>query len=388
MPERLWNNGAGLVDPAPCREGGSPLAQRTSGHVTLLDIARACGYSVSTVSIVLSEAPLSKNVAATTRERIRQMALQLGYHPDAYAQSLRRRHSQTIAVLAYDLSDPFCIPLVQGIQSGLQPANYLPLLMDAQTLRKLFDSYLKMIIERRAEAVIVIASWIFEETNLLADIEKNKVPIVIVGRDLTSKKISSMLIDNESGGGMALTHLVELGHRKIAIIRGPEELIDSEPRWKGVQRAAAEAGILLDPRLVLQLPPLTDVAFGFEGGVRAAKQLLESGRPFTAVLAFDDMTALGVIRGLAEAGVGVPEDCSVIGFDDVLPARVATPGITTVHQPLKEMGLLASKWVLDEIGIRQAGRYGRVRLHYALPELVVRASTGRIVRGRKRRPPA
>ena len=364
------------------------MVQRTSGHVTLLDIARACGYSVSTVSIVLSEAPLSKNVAATTRERIRQMALQLGYHPDAYAQSLRRRHSQTIAVLAYDLSDPFCIPLVQGIQSGLQPANYLPLLMDAQTLRKLFDSYLKMILERRAEAVIVIASWIFEETNLLADIEKNKVPIVIVGRDLTSKKISSMLIDNESGGGMALTHLVGLGHRKIAIIRGPEELIDSEPRWKGVQHAAAEAGIVLDPRLVLQLPPLTDATFGFEGGLRAARQLLKSGPPFTAVLAFDDMTALGVIRGLAEAGLGVPEDCSVIGFDDVLPARVATPGITTVHQPLKEMGLLASKWVLDEIGIRQAGRFGRVRLHYALPALVVRASTGRIVRGRKRRSPA
>ena len=112
------------------------------------------------------------------------MAQQLGYHPDAYARSLRRRRSQTIGVLAYDLSDPFCIPIVRGIQSGLQPASYLPLLMDAQTQRKLFDSYLKMILERRAEGVIVIASWVFEETNLLADIEKNHVPIVIVGRDL------------------------------------------------------------------------------------------------------------------------------------------------------------------------------------------------------------
>jgi LacI family transcriptional regulator len=361
------------------------VVQRKSGHVTLLDIAHACGYSVSTVSIVLSEAPLSKNVASTTRERIRKMALQLGYHPDAYARSLRRRHSQTIAVLAYDLSDPFCIPLVQGIQSGLQPANYLPLLMDAQTQRKLFDSYLMMILERRAEAVIVIASWIFEETNLLADIEKNKVPIVIIGRDLTPKKISSMLIDNQLGGCMALTHLANLGHRKIAIIRGPEELVDSEPRWNGVQHAAAEAGIVLDRRLVLQLPRLTDSAFGFEGGLIAARQLLGSGRPFTAVLAFDDMTALGVIRGLAEAGVRVPEDCSVIGFDDVLPARVATPGITTVQQPLQEMGLLASKWVLEEIGIRQAGKNGPIRLHNALPKLVARASTGRIARGRKKK---
>ena len=164
------------------------MAQPKSGHVTLLDIARACGFSVSTVSIVLSEAPLSQNVAATTREQIRAMALQLGYHPDAFARSLRRRRSQTIGVLAYDLSDPFCIPIVRGIQLGLHPTNYLPLLMDAQTQRKLFDSYLKMILERRAECVIVIASWIFEETNLLADIEKNHVPIVIVGRDLTEQK--------------------------------------------------------------------------------------------------------------------------------------------------------------------------------------------------------
>lgn len=162
--------------------------QRKSGHVTLLDIARACGYSVSTVSIVLSEAPLSQNVAASTREQIRNMARKLGYHPDAYARSLRRRRSQTIAVLAYDLSDPFCIPIVHGIQAGLQPADYLPLLVDAQTQRRLFDSYLKMILERRAEGVIVIASWIFQETNLLEDIEKNQVPIVIVGRDLTGRR--------------------------------------------------------------------------------------------------------------------------------------------------------------------------------------------------------
>lgn len=363
------------------------MVQSRSGHVTLLDIARACGCSVSTVSIVLSEAPLSKNVAATTRERVRQMAGHLGYHPDAYARSLRRRRSQTIAVLAYDLSDPFCIPLVQGIQSGLQPASYLPLLMDAQTKRKLFDSYLKMILERRAEAVIVIASWIFEETNLLADIEKNKVPIMIIGRDLTEKKINSMLIDNEAGGAMAYAHLAGLGHRKIAIIRGPEELLDSAPRWRGVQRAAAETGVAIDKRLVLQLPGLTDAAFGFEGGLHAARQLLAGSRPFTAVLAFDDMTALGVIRGLDEAGLRVPQECSVMGFDDVLPARVTTPGITTVHQPLREMGLQAAKWVVDEIRARQAGRQAKVRLQHAQPELVVRASTAEAAgRGKGRLP--
>ena len=349
--------------------------QRKSGHVTLLDIARACGYSVSTVSIVLSEAPLSQNVAASTRDQIRKMARHLGYHPDAYARSLRRRRSQTIAVLAYDLSDPFCIPIVHGIQAGLQPANYLPLLVDAQTQRKLFDSYLKMILERRAEGVIVIASWIFQETNLLEDIEKNQVPIVILGRDLTNKKVSSLLVDNEAGGALAMRHLIELGHRQIAIIRGPEELFDTEPRWAGIQRAAADGGIHIDKKLVFQLPNITESTSGFEGGLQISKEMLASGRPFTAVLAFDDLTALGVTRGLSEAGLKVPQDCSVVGFDDVLPAAVATPAITTIRQPLKEMGLLASEWTLDAINGREQQRQRTVQLYKAPPELVVRSST-------------
>lgn len=351
------------------------MAQPKSGHVTLSDIAKACGYSVSTVSIVLSEAPLSQNVAASTREQIRRMARELGYHPDAYARSLRRRRSQTIAVLAYDLSDPFCIPIVHGIQAGLQPANYLPLLVDAHAQRKLFDSYLKMILERRAEGVIVIASWIFQETNLLEDIEKNQVPIVIVGRDLTNRNVSSLLVDNEAGGALALRHLADLGHKQIAIVRGPDELFDTEPRWSGVRRAAREIGIRIDSKLVFQLPNLTDPTSGFEGGLNIAKEMLASRRPFTAVLAFDDLTALGVVRGLTEAGLEVPGDVSVVGFDDVLPAAVSTPGITTIRQPLKEMGLQASQWTLEAIHARDQAAQGPAKLHKAPPELVVRMST-------------
>ncbi|WP_348265104.1 LacI family DNA-binding transcriptional regulator [Telmatobacter sp. DSM 110680] len=363
------------------------MVQRKSGHVTLLDIAQACGYSVSTVSIVLSEAPLSQNVAASTRDRIRKMATQLGYHPDAYARSLRRRRSQTIAVLAYDLSDPFCIPIVHGIQAGLQPGDYLPLLVDAQTQRKLFDSYLRMILERRAEGVIVIASWIFQETNLLEDVEKNQVPIVIVGRDLTPKKISSLLVDNEAGGALAMRHLIDLGHRQIAIVRGPEELFDTEPRWAGVQRTAVDAGIHLDRRLVFQLPNLTDSISGFEGGLRFSKEMIASGRAFTAVLAFDDLTALGVIRGLSDAGLNVPGDCSVVGFDDVLPAAVSTPGVTTIRQPLHEMGLMASEWTLEALKSREQNRKP-VKLYKAPPELVVRTSTApRMPASRRSGPP-
>jgi DNA-binding LacI/PurR family transcriptional regulator len=353
------------------------LGQRRSGHVTLLDVAHACGFSVSTVSIVLSEAPLSQNVAEKTRRQIRAKAQELGYHPDAFARSLRRRRSQTIGVLAYDLSDPYCIPIVRGIQAGLQPATYLPLLMDAQTQRGLFDSYLQMILERRAEGVIVIASWVFDETNLLSDIQKNNVPIVIVSRDLTERGVSSVLVDNEAGGAMAMRHLHELGHRRIAVIRGPEEMFDSAPRWAGVQSAAAAAGIKFDPGLVFQLPNLVDPASGFQGGMDCARRMMASARPFTAVLAFDDLTALGVVRGLLGAGLRVPEDCSVLGFDDVLPAAVATPGITTIRQPLREMGLLAAEWVIEAIKAREQRKEQVPHLHRAPPELVVRMSCAR-----------
>jgi len=353
------------------------VSNRGSGHVTLQDVARACGFAASTVSIVLSEAPLSQNVAATTRERIRAAAQQLGYYPDAYARSLRRRRSQTIGVLAFDLSDPFCIPTVRGIQAGLQPASYVPLLMDAQAQRDLFDGYLQMILERRAEGVIVIASWIFEETNLLADVEKNHVPVVIVGRDLTARGISSVLVDNQAGGALGMRHLLELGHRRIAVIRGPVELFDSEPRWAGVQRAAAEAGIQLDSKLVFQLPGQVDPTSGFEGGLQISREMLASGRKFSAVVAFDDLTALGVVRGLAEAGLRVPQDCSVLGFDDVLPAAVATPGITTIRQPLKEMGLLAANWMVETLERKGAQA---AHLYQAPPELVVRTSSTRPAR--------
>ena len=317
---------------------------------------------------------MSQNVAARTRSHIRTIARQLGYHPDAYARSLRRRSTQTIGVLAFDLSDPFCTPIMRGIQGGLHPAGYLPLIVDAQAQRKLFDSSLHMILERRADAVIVIASWVFEETNLLADVKKNNVPIAIVGRDLVARGIDSILVDNEAGGVMAARHLRELGHERIAVIRGPQEMVDSEPRWMGIQKIMAGDGLELDPRLVFQLRGSADPASGFEGGLEIAKKMLATGCGFTAVIAFDDLTALGVVRGLAEAGLRVPEDCSVMGFDDVLPAALATPAMTTIRQPLNEMGQEAAERVLQAIK-RGVGKAERARLHKPSPELVVRKST-------------
>ena len=151
-------------------------------------------------------------------------------------------------------------------------------------------------------------------------------------------------------------------------------MVDSEPRWAGIQSVAAARGLEIDPDLVFQLPGLADPASGFEGGLAIAEKMLAAGRPFTAVIAFDDLTALGVVRGLSQAGLRVPSDCSVMGFDDVLPAEVATPSMTTIRQPLKDMGCEAAEFVVQAIR-RGPGKGDSGRLHKPCPELVVRMST-------------
>ncbi len=344
-------------------------------HVTLLDVAKASGFAVSTVSMVLNNAPLSENVAALTRKHIREVAQSLGYHPDAFARSLRRNRSRMIGVITYDLSDPFCISIIHGIEDHLQSQGYLPQFMDSRSQRSLFEAHLRMALERRAEGIIVIASWVFDENSLLADVEKNHVPVVVVGRDMTARRISSVLVDNDAGGYLAFQHLHQLGHRKIAVIRGPEELFDSQPRWEGIKRYAAEAHVKLNPALVSQLPGQVNPYSAYDNGILLTERLLATKQEFSAVLAFDDLTALGVIRGLHRSGLRVPEDCSVIGFDDVFPVAVAIPSVTTIRQSMKQIGETAAKCVFDALKAKEDGKELLVQAHTFPPTLIVREST-------------
>jgi LacI family transcriptional regulator len=352
-----------------------------TNRVTLADVARRSGFSVSTVSIVLNEAPLSRYVAATTKERIRAVASQLGYRPDAFARSLRSRRSHTIGVMVSDISDPFCTLILQGIERALCSTSYLPIIMIAYNQREQFERHIKMMLERRVEGLIVIANWLFGEFDSLADIKKDQIPTVGVGRDLTASSVRSLQVDNETGGYMAARHLYELGHREIAILRGPSELTDSERRWQGIQRFAAEAGLSLAPSRIRQLAPAVEAISGFQEGFRLSSEMIQERVKFTAILAFDDLTGLGAIRALRQAGRHVPEDCSVIGFDDVPHAAVSTPGLTTIRQPMEQMGSLAAEWVVESLdspkALEAAVPVLSDTLHLLQPELVVRDSTTR-----------
>jgi LacI family transcriptional regulator len=190
--------------------------------------------------------------------------------------------------------------------------------------------------------------------------------------------MSSVIVDNEIGGSLALEHLHTLGHRKIAVIRGPKTLGDSSPRWRGIRNCAKTCGLELDSHLIVDLPDSRDPLSSFEAGQKLTEDLIKQKRPFTALLAFDDMTAFGAIRALTAAGLSVPEHCSVIGFDDVAGSALYTPSLTTIRQPMAAMGADAVGIVLQ--GIHSVLEKREVAAHHrkVAPELIVRESTRRI----------
>lgn len=340
-------------------------------HVTLADVARQAGFSPSTVSIVLNEAPLSQHVAANTKLHIRATAKALGYYPNASARSLRSSRTQTIGVLVFDISDPFCTLILRGIERSLQPTGYLPLIMDAHNDRNQLEGYLQLLLERRVEGLIIVANWLFEEGGLL--FAGLKSPTIVVGRNVAHRHIRSVVVDNEAGGYAALEHLYRLGHRDIAFLLGPAKLSDSTLRWQGMQRFAREHQLPIDPARVRIMAEELGPFPGFDAGRDLTQDLLRAGVGFTALAAFDDLTALGAIRALAQAGRSVPADCSVIGFDDAPLAAFCTPALTTIRQPMEDMGSTAVAWLMQLA--RQTDGPVAAGVHMGVPLLICRDST-------------
>lgn len=346
-------------------------------RTTLADVARESGFSASTISIVLNEAPLSRYVAATTKEHVREVAKRMGYRPDAFARSLRQRRSHTIGVMVFDISDPFCTLILQGIEKKLYATEFLPFIMDAFNQPKQFERYLAMLLGNRVEGLIVVANWLFIDLDLLSELEARSVPTIVVGSEMRSGPVGSILVNNEQGGYLALEHLYALGHRKVAFIRGPRQLWDSSRRWKGVLRFAAESGLVLKNKWVVELTGSKDPNSGFEEGISLTQTMLERSPGFTALLAFDDLTAFGAIRALRGAGKRVPEDCSVLGFDDVPYAALSSPSLSTIRQPMEQMGSLAVERILNEIQDSDEPEKQKGHVELLSPVMMHRESTAR-----------
>lgn len=349
--------------------------RETNGSVTIRDIAKQSGFSASTVSIVLNEAPLAAYIPPQTKQHIKQVARKLQYRPNLLARSLRSQRNHTIGLMVFDITDPFCTPIIRGIEGALYQNSYMSILADARNERDRFEHYLEMLLDRRAEGIVVVANWVVVDIKVLARLEQVGVPTVVIGRRLETASLSSVMVDNEAGARLALEHLWSLGHRSIAFIRGPSAVGDTAVRWKGIRDYARSVGLKIDPRLVVDLPNSTDPNFGFDAGGELARELLGRKRKFTALMAFDDVTALGAMRALSTAGARVPEDCSVIGFDDVAPAALSLPPLTTVRQPMETFGATAIQVLTDRIDAVLEKRQTAPEHRILPPELVIRRST-------------
>ena len=343
--------------------------------VTIRDVARESGFSSTTVSIVLNNAPLARYIPAPTKKRIERAAKKLGYRPNLFARSLRSRRSHTVGVMVSDMTDPYCTPILRGIENSLYQGSYLPILTDLHNERSRFERYLEMLLDRRVEGLIVLANWLFVDIDVLADLEKSSIPTAMIGREPKTDSISSVVVDNEIGSYMAVEHLHSLGHRQIAFIRGPRTLGDSSPRWKGVRNFARTSNLELDENLILDLPESRDPLSSFQAGSELTEEFIRRKIPFTALMAFDDMTAFGAVRALARAGRRVPENCSVVGFDDIANSCLYTPPLTTIRQPMETMGAMAVNIVVDGInGVLEKRPIPAVH-RKVVPELAVREST-------------
>jgi LacI family transcriptional regulator len=238
-----------------------------------------------------------------------------------------------------------------------------------------FNRSLQMLLDWRVDGLIVIANGFLADSNLLSTLEATGIPTAIVGCALGTSHISSVSVNNETGAIAAMEHLHGLGHRNIAYIRGPKLLGDSTPRWNGITRFANEHGLNLDTKLILDLPEVWETQAIFDASTELIAGALRCKVPFSAVLAFNDISALGAMRALMKSGVKVPEECSVVGFDDIVSTTLYTPSLTTVRQPMEVMGTAVAQIVMENIEASLEEKIISVRRYELQPELIIREST-------------
>jgi len=335
-----------------------------SRRATIRDVAARAGVSHQTVSRVINRNP---SVAEPTRERVEAAIRELGYVPSPMARGLISNRTHSLGVVADDISDGFFARMVAGAEAEARRRDYY-LMIGSVEPDDDESGYLRLMLERRVEGLILARPSVPLAPADLRPARSAGVPLVAVGSsDLPGFPVVD--VDNRQGGYDATRHLLEHGHRRVATIVGPREWPSAAARLEGYRRALREAGLADDPALVEHASD-----WGLESGRAAAARLLERGADFTALFAHSDLIAIGAIRQLREVRRRVPDDVSVVGYDDLPVADYVEPALTTVHQPMHEVGALAAGLVLDQL----AGGGAPAPVPHLLPAvLVVRESVAR-----------
>lgn len=330
-----------------------------SGVITLKAVAQHVGLTPGTVSAVLNDAPSARSIPQETKDRIHAAAKELNYRPNFFARTLRYKRTYTIGVIAEEIGDSYGSAIISGIEQYLRKRNYFFLTVAHRHDPELLDRYSHILSERGVEGIITVDTTIHETPVL---------PTVAVAGHRKIKGVTNIVLDHQRAAELALNYLKEKGHERVGFMKGSPLSSDSKDRWEAICSVANQIGMKIDPELVVQID--SDDATPMLG-YPYAKQLLARKKPFTALFAYNDISAIGAIKALQEQGLRVPQDVSVIGFDDIPGAAFHTPSLTTVRQPLNRMGEVAAQTLLERI---------EDKLEYASeiaiePELVVREST-------------
>ncbi len=330
--------------------------------VTLKAVAQHLGLTPGTVSAVLNDSPSARSIPQETKNRIRAAAKELNYRPNFFARTLRNKRTYTIGVIAEEIGDSYSSPIISGIEQYLRERNYFFLTVVHRHDVALLGRYSQLLLERGVEGIITVDTTVQDAPTL---------PTVCIAGHKKLKGVTNIVLDHEQAATLALAHLKDLGHRHIAFMKGNPLSADSQDRWDAICRVASQLGICVDPELTIQIDtddPTPRLGYPF------AKQLLSKQKPFTALFAYNDMSAIGAIRAIQEQGLRVPQDISVMGFDDIPGAAFHNPSLTTVRQPLNRMGEVAAQSLLERI----EGKKDYPTEIAISPELVVRESTAQI----------
>lgn len=334
---------------------------RIAGTINLKQLSELLNLSQTTISLVLNHSPNAKSIPPHTRERIREAAIKYKYRPNYFARSLRRSKSMSIGVVVPDMSDGYFTLLMHSVERYLIKANYFYFMASHFRKPELTSEYVQMLLERAVDGLLLL--------DTPAKIEAT-IPIVAISAHNPAATATNIVLDHDVAALLALKHLQDLGHKRIAFMRGPENISDARYRWQGITKAAEMLKVEIHPELTITLPELDQMP---GHGYKAMRKLLKSTQDFTAIFCFNDICAFGAIRAIDDVGLRVPEDISVVGFDDISSAAYHQPSLTTVRQPLKEMGARGAKILLDRINHPNKAYPKDVVME---PELIVRESTG------------
>lgn len=327
---------------------------------TIKDVAALAGISYTTVSHVLNN---SRPVSDQVRVKVEAAIKQLDYVPSAVARSLKAKCTSTIGLLIPNGVNPYFAELARGIEDYCERNGFCVILCNSDDNPDKQRGYLRVLLEKRVDGLIV--SSVGGDPGLDGGLAGVRTPMVVVDRELEGIEADLVRIDHELGGYLATRHLLALGHRHIACIRGPIQTSVARLRLCGYERAMAEANIQVQAHWVIQSD------YTSPGGYRAAVELLANDPP-TAIFAGNDMIGIGVLRAAAERNIRVPRDLSVVGFDDIEMSRYVYPALTTVGQSIVELGESAAQMLLRRI----CGPFdGAVEQRVVAPSMVLREST-------------